>query len=95
MFWINIPHFSNTINHLIKLNQMFYYNPLYHKNIIPEVDKMKNQIENVKTDVLGGVKWYREKIVEMVSHIENEITLKKIYTFAKTLKDILNEKEGG
>lgn len=31
----------------------------------------------------GGVRWYREKIVEMVEKIENENYLLKIYTFVK------------
>lgn len=57
---------------------------------------MKKQtkiIENEK-NYRGGVRWYREKIVEMAGQIEDETMLKKIYTFTKTLKNILNEKEG-
>lgn len=46
-------------------------------------------------EILREKEWYREKIIEIVRQINNESTLKKIYTFAKTLKDILNEKEGG
>lgn len=30
-----------------------------------------------------GIKWYREKIVEMVNHINNENYLLKIYSFVK------------
>lgn len=41
--------------------------------------------------VLKGKDWYKKNIVEMVSRIENEIMLKKIYTFAKTLNDISKE----
>lgn len=57
---------------------------------------MKNQseISENKENYRGGVKWYREKIVEMAGQIEDETMLKKIYTFTKTLKNILNEKEG-
>ena len=46
-------------------------------------------------DSMRGKDWYREKIVDMVSQIEDETMLKKIYTFTKTLKGILNEKERG
>lgn len=58
---------------------------------------MDKQIKNQKSSNFtgGGVNFYKEKIVEIVNQIESESTLKKIYTFAKTLKDILNEKEGG
>lgn len=31
----------------------------------------------------GGVEWYREKIVEMINHIDNENYLLKIYYFVK------------
>lgn len=57
---------------------------------------MDKQIKNQKNSdfIGGGVKWYREKIVEMAGQIEDETMLKKIYTFTKTLKNILNEKEG-
>lgn len=45
---------------------------------------MKNQTEtNVNEKIGGGVKWYREKIVEMVNHINNENYLLKIYSFVK------------
>ena len=45
---------------------------------------MKNQKEiNEKKSISGGVKWYREKIVEMIKHIENENYLLKIYSFVK------------
>ena len=30
-----------------------------------------------------GIKWYREKIIEMVNHIDNENYLLKIYSFVK------------
>lgn len=30
-----------------------------------------------------GVKWYREKIVKMINHIDNENYLLKIYSFVK------------
>lgn len=46
-------------------------------------------------EILREKEWHREKIIEIVRQINNESALKKIYTFAKTLKDILNEKEGG
>lgn len=58
---------------------------------------MKNQKEmNENEKILGGVvKWYRENITEIINNTENEETLKKIYTVAKTLKDIQIEKERG
>lgn len=57
---------------------------------------MENQEKAISENLSGGgVKWYREKIVEIVRQINNESALKKIYTVAKTLKDMLNKKEGG
>ena len=65
---------------------------------------MENEKFTEQQKYLGGVdkqstfrekEWYREKIFEIVNQIEDESMLKKIYTFSKTLKDILNEKEGG
>lgn len=46
---------------------------------------MKKQTEIIENEKNygGGVKWYREKIVEMVEKIENENYLLKIYTFVK------------
>lgn len=45
---------------------------------------MKNQSEiNNEKSTGWGVKWYREKIVEMVNHINNENYLLKIYSFVK------------
>ncbi|MCI9201488.1 MAG: hypothetical protein HFI03_14060 [Lachnospiraceae bacterium] len=46
---------------------------------------MKNQseISENKENYRGGVKWYREKIVEMVNRIDNENYLLKIYSFVK------------
>lgn len=46
---------------------------------------MKNQseINENKENPGGGVKWYREKIIEMVEKIENKNYLLKIYTFVK------------
>lgn len=45
---------------------------------------MKNQSENKEKKIIsGGVKWYREKIVEMINHIDNENYLLKIYSFVK------------
>lgn len=38
----------------------------------------------------GGVKWYREKIVEMVGQIENERFLKAIYI---SMSEYLKENE--
>lgn len=38
----------------------------------------------------GGVKWYREKIVEMVEKIENQRFLKAIYI---SMSDYLKENE--
>lgn len=48
---------------------------------------MKNQtvINKNKNVRSGGVKWYREKIVEMVEQIENEKLLKRIYNLAEYL----------
>lgn len=59
---------------------------------------MEKQYKN-RTKVLGGTKnpvfrekdWYKEKIIKMVNQIDNETTLKKIYTFSKTLNDISKE----
>lgn len=52
---------------------------------------MENQSQiNVKKSSGGGVKWYREKIVEMVNHIENERFLKAIYI---SMSDYLKENE--
>lgn len=46
---------------------------------------MKNQKEiNEKKSISGGVKWYREKIVEMVEQMENPLILKLIYGFTKS-----------
>lgn len=53
---------------------------------------MKKQEEN-RTDVQEEVKWRRKRIVEAVMQIEDANALKKIYTVAKTLKTILDEKE--
>lgn len=52
---------------------------------------MKNQTEtNVNEKIGGGVKWYREKIVEMVGQIENERFLKAIYI---SMSEYLKENE--
>ncbi len=47
---------------------------------------MKNQKEINETEILGwgGVKWYRENIVEMVGQIENEKYLKMIYGYVNS-----------
>lgn len=46
---------------------------------------MKNQSEiSENKENLGGVKWYREKIVEMVEQMENPLILKLIYGFTKS-----------
>lgn len=47
---------------------------------------MKNQseISENKEKFRGGVKWYREKIVEMVGQIENEKYLKMIYGYVNS-----------
>lgn len=47
---------------------------------------MKKQTEtNVNEKILGGgVKWYRENIVEMVGQIENEKYLKMIYGYVNS-----------
>ena len=43
---------------------------------------MKNQTEtNVNEKIRGGVKWYREKIVEMVGEIEDVWILEQIHKF--------------
>ena len=46
---------------------------------------MKKQIEIIENEENygGGVKWYREKIVEMVGQIENEKFLSQIHTILK------------
>ena len=46
---------------------------------------MKNQseIRENKEKYRGGVKWYREKIVEMVGQIEDEKFLYQIHTILK------------
>ncbi len=44
---------------------------------------------------IPDVKLYQEKIVEVIGEIEDENELIKIYTVAKTLKEILDEKKGG
>lgn len=53
---------------------------------------MKNQkeIDNNQKNLGGGVKWYREKIVEMVEKIENQRFLKAIYI---SMSDYLKENE--
>lgn len=53
---------------------------------------MKNQTKtNVNEKIVGGgVKWYREKIVEMVEKIENQRFLKAIYI---SMSDYLKENE--
>lgn len=53
------------------------------------MDKRKDNLLQTTSDS------YREKIIEMVGQIEDEIMLIKIYTVVKTLKDIQIEKEGG
>lgn len=40
-----------------------------------------------------NLKWYSEKIVDMVGMIRNETVLRKIYSVVKTHINILNEKE--
>jgi len=40
--------------------------------------------------VWGGVKWYREKIIEMIEKIESQRFLKAIYI---SMSDYLKEKE--
>lgn len=56
-----------------------------------EVICMKNQPENKEKKIIsGGVKWYREKIVEMVEKIENQRFLKAIYI---SMSDYLKENE--
>lgn len=45
---------------------------------------MKNQTEtNVNEKIGGGVKWYREKIIEMVESIKDEKFLSQIHTILK------------
>lgn len=46
---------------------------------------MKNQKEINETEILGwgGVKWYKENIVEMVEKIEEEKFLSQIHTILK------------
>lgn len=51
----------------------------------------KNRKENGK---FNEKEWYKNRIIETVRQVENGDTLKKIYTFAKTINEILNEKEG-
>lgn len=51
---------------------------------------MKNQSEIKQRKSRGGVKWYREKIIEMVGQIENERFLKAIYI---SMSDYLKENE--
>lgn len=53
---------------------------------------MKKQTEIVENQNIygGGVKWYKEKIVEMVGQIENERFLKAIYI---SMSDYLKENE--
>lgn len=52
---------------------------------------MKNQSEiNNEKSTGGGVKWYREKIVEMVGQIENKRFLKAIYI---SVSEYLKENE--
>lgn len=52
---------------------------------------MKNQTEiNNEKSTGGGVKWYREKIVDMVEKIENQRFLKAIYI---SMSDYLKENE--
>lgn len=50
-----------------------------------------NDKKSRKTKILKEREWYRKKIVDMVSCIDNETILKKIYTVVKTYIDILNE----
>lgn len=56
-----------------------------------EVDIME-KLTKKEMDKLcpGGVKWYREKIVEMVEKIENQRFLKAIYI---SMSDYLKENE--
>lgn len=51
---------------------------------------MKNQNQESKKSIGGGVKWYREKIIEMVKKIENQRFLKAIYI---SMSDYLKENE--
>lgn len=45
--------------------------------------KSLKKITESEKSIGGGVKWYREKILEMINHIENENYLLKIYSFVK------------
>lgn len=43
---------------------------------------MKNQTEmNDKKSIGGGVKWYREKIVEMINNVKDLGTLQYLHRF--------------
>lgn len=42
---------------------------------------MKNQKQNNKNLCSGGVKWYREKIFEMVQQVEDVWILEQIHKF--------------
>lgn len=46
---------------------------------------MENSNQVCSEKSLGGVEWYREKIVEMVGNIEDEKILKRIYELAEYL----------
>lgn len=51
---------------------------------------MENSNQVCSEKSLGGVEWYREKIIEMVEKIENQRFLKAIYI---SMSDYLKENE--
>ncbi len=52
---------------------------------------MENQEKAISENLSGGgVKWYREKIIEMIEKIESQRFLKAIYI---SMSDYLKEKE--
>lgn len=55
---------------------------------------MQNKTQN-NENMFGGVEWYREKIIEIISQVEDKLSLKQIYTVAITLKEMLDEEKRG
>lgn len=50
------------------------------------MDKRKNRLLQMTTEESRN--FYRERSIELINRIESVTMLKKIYTVAKTLKDI-------
>lgn len=53
-------------------------------------EKKESKMDRTDVSYGGGVKWYREKIAEMINQIDNERFLKAIYI---SMSDYIKENE--